>query len=313
MKWIGIVVLLVFGLAVLVARGPAVWDSLSVSLAATNEGTAELLPSPITDWGECRVAHVVGRRLLLQEEYETALPSLQIATMCAPHWSVTHRWAWFDLGRAQYGLGQMEAAAQSWQTADAYRYVVRMATAARENDDLTAAQNAWMLASLVEPQNGQPYVQLGNLSLNDNAEEAKQWYEQAIAVDGNYAPAYHALGSYYLRQANSPEQALPYFQKAHELAPDNIEYLVILARQTAASNPAQAIYWQALTAARPENAEFWRGLGQAFELAGCPVEATAAYEQGIALRPNSKMAEEMKSRLGELAAGPPGECNWVIE
>jgi tetratricopeptide (TPR) repeat protein len=304
MKRMGKVVLAAFMLAVLVVRGTAVWDGALVSLAATAGETAVSLPAPVTTWGECRIAHTIGRRLLLKDQYESALPYLQTATSCGPH-----RWAWFDLGRVQYGLGQLEAAAQSWQTADAYRHVVRLATAAKENDDLTAVQTAWTLASLVEPQNGQPYVQLGNLSLRTDPEQAKQWYEQAIALNADYAPAYHALGNYYLRQADLPEQALPYLQQAHELAPENVEYLVLLARQTAVSSPALAIpYWQKLTAVRPANAEFWRGLGQALELADCPLEATAAYEQGITLRPGSKLAEEMQSRLGELATLSQVDC-----
>ncbi len=320
-----------------IRRGLLLWDAVGLVVADTADVTA------LTAWGECQQAHQTGRALLLDGDFEMALPYLHTAVTCD-----ADRWTWFDLGRAQYALGQDEAAAQSWQKADAYGYAARLATHAGQREDWAEAQRAWETAVLIDPQQGQAYVQLGRLLQENDPAQAQQFYEQAVAVNADFAPAYYALANLHLRQFQSPERALPYFEQAHRLAPQNIEYLVVLARQMGGVDPAQAMaYWQELadlaerqrplayyemgnlmtrqgeaaTAVnyqqmavelRPENAEFWQGLAQAYEAAGCPAEAREAYEQVITLQPDSQPARNAEERLAELERGE-GECSVTGE
>ncbi|HUM67770.1 MAG TPA: tetratricopeptide repeat protein, partial [Chloroflexota bacterium] len=276
--------------------------------------------------------------LLLRGDFEAALRYLQTGVTCDDD-----RWAWFDLGRAQYALGQDDAAAQSWQKANAYGYAARLATQAGQDGDVVKAQRGWQTAVQIDPQNGQAYVQLGRLVQESNPVQAQQYYEQALAVNADFAPAYYALANLHLRQFQSLADALPYFEQAHRLAPQNIEYLVVLARQMGGVDPDKAIsYWQELaelserqrplayhemgnlmlrqgdaaTAVqyrqlavemRPENAELWQGLGQAYEAANCPAEAIAAYQQVITLQPDSQPAQNAQARLAELETAT-GAC-----
>lgn len=340
MKWLsGPAVLVLFVLLLLLGRGQAVWDGILGSLVAVSPDTAVSLPAPLTSQGNCQSAHLVGRDLLLQEQAEAALPYLETAVTCD-----NDRWAWFDLGRVQVALGQVEAAAQSWQKADAYEHVVRLAAMAKADGDAAGEQAAWALAALVEPQNGQPYVQMGRLVMNEEPEQARQFYEQAIAAEPANAQAHHALGNLYLQQFKSPEQAQPYFEQAHQLAPEKVEYLQSLAQNSGRFDMAQAIqYWQELAvlseasqptayhsmgklwlqagdaaqarpyleqamALRPQNAEIWRTLAESYEMLGCTVEAKGAYEQIMALKPDSQLAEDAQGRLVELAALPEATC-----
>ncbi len=308
---------------VFIRLGPLLWDAVGLVMADT--------AVTHTAWGRCQQAHQTGRALLLADDYEAALPYLQTAVTCDDD-----RWAWFDLGRAQYASGQDAGAAQSWQKANAYGYAARLATHAGQAEDVVEAQRAWETAVQIDPQNGQAYVQLGRLLQGNDPAQAQQFFEQAIAINPDYAPAYYALANLHLRQLQSPENALPYYEEAHRLAPQTVEYLVVLARQMGGVDPEKAIgYWQELaelserqrplayhemgilylrqgdaaTAVhyrqmavdlRPENAEFWQGLAQAYETAGCPAEATAAYEQVMILQPDSRLAQNAEGRLAEL-------------
>lgn len=326
---------LIFGLMLLVTRGPLLWDAAGLALADA------VTAAPLTAWGECERAHQTGRALLLNGNYDAALPYLHTAVTCD-----ASRWAWFDLGRAQYALGQDAAAAASWQKADAYGYAARLATNAGQREDWAEAQRGWETAVQIDPQQGQAYVQLGRLLQESDPAEAQQLYEQALAVNAEFAPAYYALANLHLRQFQSAADALPYFEQAHRLAPQNVEYLVVLARQMGGVDPAQAmVYWQELadlaerqrplaylemgrlmlrqgeaaTAVqylhmavelRPENAEIWQALGQAYEAAGCPAEARQAYEQVITLQPDSQAARNAQDRLVELEMGVE-ECSVI--
>jgi hypothetical protein len=53
---------------------------------------------------------------MLSGRYEEALPILEKGVQCSDD-----PWAWFDLGKTQYTLGNRDGAAQSWQhTEDGY-------------------------------------------------------------------------------------------------------------------------------------------------------------------------------------------------
>ncbi len=334
MKWFSLVLVGVFALMVFIRRGPLLGDAVGLALPDSMTTTT------FTAWGTCQQAHQAGRALLLDGEYEAALPYLQTAVTCDDD-----RWAWFDLGRAQYALGQDEAAAESWQQANAYGYAARLATHAGQVEDVVEAQRAWETAVQVDPQQGQAYVQLGRLLQENDPAQAQHYYEQAITVNADFAPAYYALANLHLRQLQSLENALPYFEQAHRLAPQNVEYLVVLARQMGGVDPQKALgYWQELaelaegqrplayhemgnlmlrqgeeaTAVqyrqlavelRPENAEFWQGLGQTYEAANCPAEARSAYQQVITLQPDSQLARNAAERLVALeTVATVGEC-----
>lgn len=294
MKGIPTAVLILFGLFALFSRGLTLADGVLVNLTNVAQPAVDWSSYSQTETGHCRLSHSYGRRLLLQAAYAEAVPVLQAGVDCQPH-----RWAWFDLGRAQWALGQPEAASHSWQQADAYDYVARLAR--QQTDDTAVAQQYWHLAAQIEPNNAQPLVELGHLLLATDLAQAQTYYQQATAVDPAYAPAYFALGQYYLRHQQQPAQALPYYLQAHQIDPNNMEYLLLLARQTAVADPAAATpYWQTLTNLRPQYGEFWYGLGQSYTQQGCLAEAQDAYKQAIQQQPNSTFAQQAEERLSEL-------------
>ncbi len=131
---------------------------------------------------------------------------------------------------------------------------------------------------------------------NDPLTPARQLYEQAIALDPQYAEAYARLGETYLldwffnpssNQGQSLDRALTMEQRA--LALDNILPLPHAILGTVFAWKRQ--YEQALVEARqavtldPNFAEGYFHLGTVLFFAGPPDESVKAYEQAIRLNP----------------------------
>lgn len=301
MKRIPTAVLLLFLLFGLFSRGLALADGVLVNLTNVVQPSFDGRVYSQTEMGYCRISHSYGRRLLLQAAYQDALPALQAGTGC--DW---HRWAWFDLGRAQWALGQAEAASTSWQEADAYAYVARLATQATAT---AVAADYWQLAQQVEPTNAEPLVRLGDLALTSDPAQAAALYQQATAVDATYAPAYFALGQYYLRHLGQPETAYQYHQQAYLLAPSNVEYVVTVARQAAEYEPTKVIgYWQQAVALRPQNGEIWYELGAVYQANGCMAYAEASYIEAATYDANLVLQTKIEAQLAAATAVDSAAC-----
>ncbi|NLI22538.1 MAG: tetratricopeptide repeat protein [Clostridiales bacterium] len=75
------------------------------------------------------------------------------------------------------------------------------------------------------------YQTLGYLYIEaGDAEKALAYNEEALVYDEEDPISLDNLGQTYYRLLNDPEKALPYFQKAHEIKPSQIDTLYFLAQ-----------------------------------------------------------------------------------
>ena len=99
--------------------------------------------------------------------------------------------------------------------------------------DVEKAEPFFQEAIVLDEEAGTAYYGLANLYYNsERYEEASKLYEQAIRKGVEQADAYFMLGKS-LERTDNPKLALPYLQRAVELAPDDLEgrlsYAIILA------------------------------------------------------------------------------------
>jgi protein O-GlcNAc transferase len=112
-------------------------------------------------------------------------------------------------------------------------------------------------------------------------------FEQAIALDGEYADAYNNLGNALSVLGRMPE-AIACYRRALALQPDNATVHNNLGNTLARIGQAEeavAHYRRAL-AARPDNAQMHNNLGNTLATLGRVREAIGHYEQAIALKPD---------------------------
>lgn len=287
----------------------------------------------LTAGGRCRQAHVAGRNLMLQGQFNEALPLLEEGALCSGN-----PWAWYDLGQSQYALGDLEGAAASWQHSEAgYNKAVRLAVTAAEEGDVQAAQAAWQFAADVDPNEQGPYIQLARLAAASDPEGVEPLLQQAIEANPNAPEAYIELGRY-KQGSGDTAAAQQLFEQAHVLAPTDISLLVALAENAAVLGdiPAAIEYWQevALRNERrrpmayyrigelalndnnfssalaffkraaeiePENVQVLLGLARSYFALGCRSEATEAYQDVLAVAENEASSQEAQSRLADLA------------
>lgn len=150
----------------------------------------------------------------------------------------------------------------------------------------------------IAPQAYPFYVQgLGYLNRRydpSNLEVAVTLFEQAVAEDSAFAPAYASICEALWEQyvwTNDPElpaRALPNCDRAAALADDDAEVLVPIASvylRTGQARKAATTLERALEL-DPDNADAHRWMGQAREALGQPAQAEAAYRRAIGLRPD---------------------------
>lgn len=89
--------------------------------------------------------------------------------------------------------------------------------------DVERAERFFQKAISLDENAGSALYGLGNLYYsNERFEEAAKLYEKAIRAGLNEADAFFMLGKS-LKQSDNPKLALPYFQRAAELAPNDLE------------------------------------------------------------------------------------------
>ncbi|WP_262173429.1 tetratricopeptide repeat protein [Saccharococcus sp. Marseille-Q5394] len=128
---------------------------------------------------------------------------------------------------------------------------------ALQEGEYEKAIEAFMKAAEEEPENPVGYINLGNVFASaGDTERAERFFQKAISLDGNAGSALYGLGNLYysnerfeeaaivyekairaglneadayfmlgksLKQSDKSKLALPYFQRAAELAPDDLE------------------------------------------------------------------------------------------
>ena len=113
------------------------------------------------------------------------------------------------------------------------------------------------------------------------------WEELASAYSGNDQPA----------------EAIDAAEKAVALAPRDLRRVqTLVALQVRASRqPAAVATLQGYTERNPNNAEAFLQLGQLAEQAGRTDLARLAYQRFLVLEPDDRLADEVRTRLQELA------------
>jgi tetratricopeptide (TPR) repeat protein len=307
--------------------------TLNISNIRTMKAVGLQSETRLTTWGSCRQAHITGRNLLLQGQYNAALPLLQEGVTCTDN-----PWAWFDLGRTQYALGNLDGAAESWQhTPEGYHQAVRLAQAAVQEGDRQTILAAWQFAAQVNPAEQSPYIQLARLAAESEPEQIEPLLRQAIEANPNAPAAYIELGRYFI-QNGSPAEAQPLFEQALALDPTDVSLLIALAENAAVlgDTPAAIDYWEevAMRSERrrasayfqigrlalndnnlssalaffrraveiePQNGQFLLGLAAAYFELGCRQEATDAYQDVLSTAESETIIAEAQLRLADLA------------
>jgi tetratricopeptide (TPR) repeat protein len=311
-------------------------DIMAVNIANIQTMKAKSVQSGtvLTAWGGCRQAQVNGRNLLLQREYDQSLPLLQEGAICSGD-----PWSWFNLGQAQYALGDLDGAAESWQhTQEGYNQAVRLAGIAARDGDEAAVQAAWQFAAVVNPAEQTPYIQLARLAIESEPEQVEPLLQKAVEANPNGPAAYIELGNYYQQRGDRVE-AQAQFEQALALDPTNVSLLMTMADNAVALGniPAAINLWQevALRSERrraltyynigdlalsdknlssalaffqraveiePENARYLLGLAESYFELGCNQEATNAYQDVIRTAKSGPIREEAQLKLADLAA-----------
>jgi tetratricopeptide (TPR) repeat protein len=289
--------------------------------------------SAVTSWGDCRQAHINGRNLLLQGQYSQSLPLLERGAACSDD-----PWVWFDLGQAQYALGDLDSAAESWKhTPEGYVQAVRQANLVAQEGDEAAQRAAWQFAAQVAPEEHAPYIQMARLVAASDPEQYQSLLQQAVQVNPNDPAAFIELGNYFKELGNVAD-AQPYYEQAHTLDPTNIPILINLAQNATilGDTPAAIDYWQevalrnerrrglafysigelayddnnlssALAFFRravdiePESTQFMLGLANTYFQIGCQDEARVTYQEILSMTPSEEIQAESQQKLSELA------------
>jgi tetratricopeptide (TPR) repeat protein len=129
---------------------------------------------------DCLAGHSYGRALLLRGRYQEALPYLQQGAHCPDR-----RWAWFDLARAQYELGQWEAAGYSWRQAGAAEHAHRLARQIAGQSDRAQAIRAWEMAVNADPKAVAPYLELARLWQETDLKQAEAALRRGLQANPN--------------------------------------------------------------------------------------------------------------------------------
>ncbi|MCI0395257.1 MAG: hypothetical protein L0332_06190 [Chloroflexi bacterium] len=298
-------------------------------------GATSVTDPPVPQgWEGCRTAHATGRYYLLHGEAARAMPTLEKGVTCGGD-----RWAWFDLGWAQYLTGDLENAAHSWAMAGAYDHAANLARQIAQEGDVEKTVAAWEFAAAVDPEAQAPYVEMARLFLVSDPARAEALLQQAIEVNPNEILAYLELAGFYVTQQQDLEQAHVYYQMALTQAPENIVVLTRLAENAVRlGRTAEAIeHWQQIAALseerralayytignltladnnvasaleffrqavviEPANSQYLRGLAQAYVAAGCQEQARATYQRLLGLELTPELWAQIEAELGELAS-----------
>lgn len=178
----------------------------------------------------------VGMMLLHDSRYNGALAAARKAVDVAPDSYQAYRL----LGAAQYKLGELKAAGDSYAHAVALNASDResllgLASTQVDAGDIGAAESTFERAIARFPSDANLYLQYGKMLLvhrsNGNAIQTRAvaLLKRAISLDGSLAEAHFELGNLEL-SAGQAEQALPELEAAEKLDPKPSRFHYALAR-----------------------------------------------------------------------------------
>jgi Flp pilus assembly protein TadD len=175
------------------------------------------------------------------------------------------------------------------------------------------AEAEFTRAIVLRPERGGPHNSLGALFVEEGRyAEAEAEFLEAIRLTPHHGDPVANLGVLYARQRRYDE-AIALFRRAIVLSPglsqarENLAHAldnagVDLAREGKAAEAA--VRFEEATRLVPEEAVFWRNLGQALADAGKVAEAVAPLQRAVALRPRGAAERFSLARAYQLADRP---------
>ena len=143
-----------------------------------------------------------------------------------------------------------------------------------------------------------------------NSEELLDDLRRSAAADPDNPEAQAALANY-LANTGSFEEAIPYYEQAIKLAPENWVIRLDFAQSLMSNGKLPDALFQIdkILELDPNNAQAWYYRGQWLETTGQPDDlddAIYAYQQVIRSDPGSFVADQSRARLTALGAPIPG-------
>jgi tetratricopeptide (TPR) repeat protein len=231
--------------------------------------------------------------------------------------------AWFNLGAALGGLGELEAAEAAYRRAlernprypEAWSNLGGLLGAKGATEEQLAA---YQKAIDANPQLAPVWSNLGNALCNARRHaEAESASRRAVELDPRFVPGWLNLGRA-LREMKRPAEARAACQRAVELAPDSADAWAGLGNALMGLREFAAAIegYRKATSLRPQSSDFHTNLGIALRRIGLDVDGDASLRRALGLDPSNdfaswNLAESLLER-GELAEGwARYEARWA--
>jgi tetratricopeptide (TPR) repeat protein len=180
----------------------------------------------------------------------------------------------------------------------------------RQNAGLAAFSASLLSDRTMWPNAAVAAADVGDFIATDDPPKAVEWYRRAVAVRGDYADAYQALGHVY-SQERRPREAAEAYEKAVSLDPTFVSSWNNLGNAYATMgqlDKARAAYERTL-ALDPGFVEGHLNLAQVLAGLGDPAAAKGSYERALAIDAQSVAAVR---GLGHLEAGLGNYADAVV-
>ncbi|MDJ0729416.1 MAG: tetratricopeptide repeat protein [Crocosphaera sp.] len=131
-------------------------------------------------------------------------------------------------------------------------------------------------------------------------EAAIALWDQALAVDANFAPAWHNRGSA-LATIGQLEEAIASFDRALALNAQDIEALNAKGQVLYSLEqwPEAIACWDQVLTIQPNYYQAWYNRGSALELMGQPSEALESYQKAVDIEPTFELAQNRLQALSQ--------------
>jgi tetratricopeptide (TPR) repeat protein len=246
------------------------------------------------------VLHKLGDTLHDLRMYEYAEAVLLEALKCAPnHWGALYTYAVLlqDLGRDAEAVGYYEKAVVF--NPDHVNCHNNYGAALLRLDRLDEALVQCSLAAELDPASPYVKVNLGNIYLlMQEFESARTGFSEAIALNGNLAPAYFGLGFVEQSQGSHPEKVKPLYLKAIEMNPSIAEVHHALGNLFAEESDPEALKHFSAAAHLNNNLKnLHRDFSNACLQVGQREEALEHLRTALQQNPDDAMAREMLDKV----------------
>lgn len=179
---------------------------------------------------------------------------------------------------------------------DLVTHAIKPENTARKQQMLEEGVAHLLEAVKIHPTYKNAYLLLGNaFNYLQRYEESIQYYQQALAIDPNYAEArnnlaitYANAGRYYGEQKGDLNKAIEYLLKANEMKPNTYETLRLLGVAYGIGGRVNEAleYFKQAAALQPNDPDALYNLGTAYFNAGQPEEAEKYFQQARAIKPD---------------------------